>query len=136
MSAKKTRLSNNIATVAIHKEIYNKVKLIAEEKGKTIQDYINETLLMNVEKDQFLKIFAPYLSLEHVSDNTIFLYDAKKDQTILIKIKYREANSYDDEVEVHCENDKSDECMHVRFALALPELMKLNLKRSKRKLQG
>lgn len=131
-----TRSRPNITTVAIQKDIYEKVKKVAELKGRTIQDYINETLLMNVERDEFLKIFAPYLSLEHASNNTIFLHDEKLNETILIKLKYYEDKSYDCNVDVFCEHDQSDECLHVRFALALPELMQLNLKRTKLKLDG
>ncbi len=112
------------------------VKQTAEQKGKTIQNYINETLLMNVERDKFLKVFAPYLSLEHASDNTIFLHDDKLDKTVLIKLKFQDNNSFDSSVQVFCETDDSLECVHVRFAMALPELMQLNLKRSKKHVDG
>jgi len=123
-------------TVAIFEPVYEKVKLAAEQKGKTLQDYVNETLLMNVERDGFLKVFAPYLSLEYVTNNTIFLHDDKVNKTITIKLRYQDNDSFDDAVQVFCETDNSLECLHVRFAMALPELMQLNLKRSKKHVDG
>jgi len=46
-------------TVAIEEATYQKVKNKAKEKGLTLVDYVNETLLLNVEKDNFLKNYAP-----------------------------------------------------------------------------
>ncbi|KAA2281224.1 hypothetical protein [Candidatus Nitrosocosmicus sp. SS] len=122
--------------MAIFESVYQKIKLAAEQKGKTLQDYVNETLLMNVERDEFLKIFAPNLSLEYVANNTIFLHDEKQNKTITIKLRYHEDSSCDDGFEIFCEQDESIECLHVRFTMALPELIKLNLKRSKQRLEG
>jgi len=125
--------SNKRLTVAIFESVYEKVKLAAEQKDKTLQDYVNETLLMNVERDEFLKVFAPNLSLEYVANNTIFLHDEKQNKTITIKLRYHENNSCDDGFEIFCEQDESIECLHVRFTMALPELIKLNLKKSKQR---
>lgn len=112
--------------------VYEKVKLAAEQHGKTIQDYVNESLLMNVERDDFLNNFAPYLSLEYEGKNTIFLHDEKNNKTVSIKLRYQEDNTSDERIEVYCEQDNSKECLHARYAMALPELIHLNLRKSLR----
>lgn len=127
MTNKPIRNRQNITTVAIQKAIYERVKVAAESRGMSIQNYINETLLMNVERDEFLKAFAPCLSLEYLANNTIFLHDSKQNKTITIKLRYHGDDSYADGVELFCEQDESIDCLHVRFTMALPELMQLNL---------
>ena len=63
-------------TVAIEEATYQKVKNKAKEKGLTLVDYVNETLLLNVEKDNFLKNYAPYIEKISVGE-TLVLRDHK-----------------------------------------------------------
>jgi hypothetical protein len=41
---------------------------------------------------------------------------------------------YDSSVDVYCENEEADECLHVSSTLALPELRQLIHKRTMKKL--
>ncbi|HXG08133.1 MAG TPA: hypothetical protein VNI77_12500 [Nitrososphaera sp.] len=107
-------------TVVIYEDIHKKAKAKAEQKKMTLQDYVNEVLLMNIEKDEFLKDYAPSLSLDAMTETSLFIKDARKDRTAEVVIK---------DSQLVCYLDESNDCDHVHFALALPELGKLNIKR-------
>ncbi len=108
-------------TVAIEQTIYTKAKAKAEEKGLTLQDYVNETLLLNVEKDEFLKRYAPYLEKITVGQ-TLVLRDHKINKIIEVFLKNNT---------LYCSHDESGDCMHIHFALAIPEIAKLKFKGAK-----
>lgn len=108
-------------TVAIEEVIYSKAKAKAEEKGLTLQDYVNETVLLNVEKDEFLKRYAPYIEKINVGQ-TLVLRDHKINKVIEIFLKNNT---------LYCSHDESGDCMHIHFALAIPEIAKLKFKGSK-----
>ena len=67
-------------TVAIEEATYQKVKNKAKEKGLTLVDYVNETLLLNVEKDNFLKNYAPYIEKISVGE-TLVLRESQDRET-------------------------------------------------------
>jgi hypothetical protein len=98
--------------VKIENTIYARVKAKAAEKGQNIQTYVNDLLLMNVEKDEFLKKYAPHFSAT-VGEHAIYIYDSKKDKSFEIRLK---------DVKPVCITEESDSCEHIRFALAIPEV--------------
>lgn len=63
-------------TVAIKDDVYEKAKNKAAEKGLTLVDYVNETILQSVEKDTFMKTYAPHIEKISTGD-TIILRDNK-----------------------------------------------------------
>ncbi len=99
-------------TVAIEEATYQKVKNKAKEKGLTLVDYVNETLLLNVEKDNFLKNYAPYIEKISVGE-TLVLRDHKTGKLAEVYLKNNK---------MFCNQDEADDCIHIHFALALPEL--------------
>ncbi|MGH2612248.1 MAG: hypothetical protein ACRDFB_04270 [Rhabdochlamydiaceae bacterium] len=108
-------------TVAIEEAIYSKAKAKAEEKGMTLLDYVNEILLLNVEKDDFLKRYAPYIEKINVGQ-TLVLRDHKINKLVEVFLK---SNT------LYCSHDESGDCMHIHFALAIPEIAKLKFKSPK-----
>jgi hypothetical protein len=90
---------------------------------KTNQEFggfVNDLLEDVLDKDEFLQVYAPYLSLEGYSYNCLYIKDEKRHATAEIfrynnKIKCTLCNSFD--------------CEHVHFALAIPEVAKLGLKK-------
>lgn len=113
-------------SVAIFAPVYEKVKEASERKGKTVTDYVNETLMMNVERDNFLKLFAPHLSFEYASEYSIFIKDSTIDKTAIIKIKWHKVEDLKKTgCYVYCETDDSDSCCHVKYALLLPDILKI-----------
>lgn len=107
-------------TVAIEEATYQKAKNKAKEKGLSLVDYVNETLLFNVEKDNFLKNYAPYIEKISVGE-TLVLKDHKTGKLAEVYLKNNKMS---------CSQDETDDCIHIRFALALPELALLK-KRNK-----
>jgi len=78
--------------------------------------WVSDYLLMNLEKEEFLKIYAPYLSKIGIQDNVLFIRDSKKDKIIEIRLVNNKLYSNDDEP------------IYLQFALALPELARLKSK--------
>jgi len=112
-------VKQNIVPVDIRREIYDKISNIAKEKDTSIRKYVNELLLLNLERDEFLKSYAPFLSKVGVEGNRLTIRDEKTKS-------YHDVYLHDSKL--ICESDGSDSCIHVRFALALPELGMLNIK--------
>lgn len=108
-------------TVAIEDAIYSRAKARAEARGMTLQDYVNETLLFNIEKDDFLRKYAPYIETVAVA-GTIVLRDHKIGKVAEIYLKNGT---------LYCSHDESNDCMHIHFALAMPEVAKLKAKGQK-----
>lgn len=104
--------------IPIKETIFNKAQ---EYYTKSKSEYafsrwISEQLLMNLEKYEFLRIYAPYISLVGIHDNELFLKDEKEDRIIEVVLQdYR----------LYCRYCEKDDCMHVHYTLALPELGKL-----------
>jgi hypothetical protein len=70
-----------------------------------------------------LKIYAPSLSIIGYDDNVLYIKDSKKD-----KGKFAEITLKNDKL--YCNLDSEDEyCIHIRFAFAIPEVARLNLKK-------
>lgn len=109
----------NRQMVKIESTIYERAKKKAADKGVTLQNYVNETLLLNIEKDDFLKDYAPHLYLAAKDDMSLFIRDEKKNRTAEIVIKDKELICY------LCEQN---DCEHVHFALALPEIALFSFK--------
>jgi hypothetical protein len=76
-----------------------------------------------IESEPRLRDIAPYFSFESASDNSIFLRDAKTNKMIELRIK---------DGELQCTEDKSNHCLHVGFAWALPTVRREMVKRGQR----
>ncbi len=102
-------------------EIYDRLaKIYKKEKtDKSLTQWISEKLLMVLEKDEFLKNYAPFLSKIAVNESSVILRDEKIQR--LVEIIYRDNKFW-------CDVDEEECCVHVHFALALPELAELKNK--------
>ena len=105
-------------TVAIKDDVYEKAKTKAAEKGLTLVDYVNETILQSVEKDAFLKTYAPHIEKISTGD-TIILRDNKTKTIVEVYLK---------DGKMHCSSDGSHDCIHVHIALGLSEVGRLKKK--------
>ncbi len=99
---------------------WEKEKTLLPQINKTFGGFVNDLLEDVLDKDEFLQVYAPYLSLEGYSYNCLYIKDTKRQATAEIwrhdnKIKCTLCNSFD--------------CEHVHFALAIPEVAKLGLKK-------
>jgi len=92
---------------------------------KTKEDfggYVNDLLSSVLEKDEFLKIYAPSINVIDIVDDVLYLRETKngKPKTIEVYLK---------DTELYCVFDDSFDCRHVKYAFAIPEVAKLNLKK-------
>lgn len=108
-------------TIAIKEHIHKLVKVKADAKGVSIVDFVNDLILLNIEKDDFLrKYYGEYLSMVGYHQNSIFVKDTKKGRTAEIFLK---------DSKLYCTLDDTDDCIHIHYALAQPEIAKLNMKK-------
>lgn len=92
---------------------------------KTKEDfggYVNDILSSVLEKDEFLKIYAPSISVIDIVGDVLYLKETKNGQPKTIEVYLKDS-------ELYCESDNSFDCRHVKYAFAIPEVAKLNLKR-------
>ena len=114
------RGGKDVITVEIFKETYDVLKQNAAKRRWNTKDYINTVLLEAIERDKFLQTYAPSLSKLGNEDNILFIRDAKQGKTAEIYLRDRA---------LYCNVCESRDCMHIHYALALPEIAKLYLKR-------
>jgi hypothetical protein len=114
------RGGKEVVTVEIFKETYETMKTIATKKRWSTKDYINTVLLEAIERDRFLRLYAPSLSKVGYEDDTLFIRDAKLGKTAEIYLRDRS---------LYCNVCHSKDCVHIHYAFALPEMAKLYLHR-------
>lgn len=118
------RGGKEVITVEIFKETYDVMKANAEKKRWNTKDYINTVLMEAIERDRFLQSYAPSLSKIGYEDNILFIRDAKKSKTAEVYLRDRA---------LYCNLCESKDCVHIHYALALPEVVKLFLRKPSRK---
>jgi hypothetical protein len=114
------RGGKEVVTVEIFKETYDVMKATAGKKRWNTKDYINTVLLEAIERDKFLQTYAPFLSKIGFEDNILFVRDAKLGKTGEIYLRDRI---------LYCNVCDSKDCIHIHYALALPETAKLYLRK-------
>ena len=107
--------------ITVTSEVYDRVaKIYRKEKSdKSLTRWVSDKLLMVLEKDEFLKGYAPFLSKITVTGNSVIMRDEKLQR--LVEVIYRDNKFW-------CDADEKECCVHVHFALALPELAELKNK--------
>lgn len=114
------RGGKEVITVEIFKETYDAMKVIAIRKRWSTKDYINTLLMEAIERDKFLQSYAPSLSKVGYEEDILFVRDAKLGKTAEIYLRDRS---------LYCNVCESKDCVHIHYALALPEVAKLYLRR-------
>ena len=82
----------------------------------SLTQWVSDKLLMVIEKNDFLKDYAPFLSKIAVTENSVILRDEKLRR--LVEVIYRNNRFW-------CDVDENECCVHIHFALALPELARI-----------
>jgi hypothetical protein len=114
------RGGKEVITVEIFKETYDAMKVIATRKRWSAKDYINTVLMEAIERDKFLQSYAPSLSKVGYEDDILFIRDIKLDKTAEIYLRDRS---------LYCNVCECKDCVHIHYALALPEVAKLYIRR-------
>ena len=117
-------------------EAYLAGKKVAEEHKMTLYDFVNESVLMAVKRDNFVKMYAPYISEEHVTDNVIFLNDTRLNKIAVVRLReFPDTDLENSGYYGYCETCDSDNCIHVRTSLASGSLSRLKLSDKKASMQ-
>jgi hypothetical protein len=111
------RGGKEVITVEIFKETYDAMKVIATRKRWSAKDYINTVLMEAIERDKFLQSYAPSLSKVGYEDDILFIRDIKLGKTAEIYLRD------------HSNICECKDCVHIHYALALPEVAKLYIRR-------
>lgn len=90
--------------------------LKAAKTEKKMSGWILDSMLMQIEKDDFLRTYAPYLEKMAINDNSVLIKDQKLKR--IVEVSYKNKKFW-------CDVCEKDSCPHIHFALALPELAKL-----------
>jgi hypothetical protein len=114
------RGGKEVITVEIFKETYDAMKVIATTKRWSAKDYINTVLMEAIERDKFLQSYAPSLSKVGYEDDILFIRDIKLGKTAEIYLRDRS---------LYCNVCECKDCVHIHYALALPEVAKLYIRR-------
>ena len=114
------RGGKEVITVEIFKETYDVMKATATKKRWNTKDYINTVLTEAIERDKFLQTYAPFLSKIGFEDNILFVRDSKLGKTAEVYLRDRT---------LYCNVCGSKDCLHIHYALALPETAKLYLRK-------
>jgi hypothetical protein len=88
----------------------------AKRPSLSFAAFVSESALIELERRKILRE-AQFISLIGFADDAVILKDIRKDGT-LIEVQLR--NKY-----LKCLHDNSSDCIHVGFALALPEVRKV-----------
>lgn len=110
-------------TLSIKEEVFGRAQKLYKQKKTQLNfsPWVSEYLLMAIEKDEFLKDYAPYLSYVGESDNVMFIKDEKKGRVPEVSLKNNK---------LHCNLDGPD-CEHIHYVLALTDLGKIIANASK-----
>lgn len=114
-----------------HSELITlRVNIVKELKNKWIKEreknpytnehfggFVNELLHDILEKDEFLRHYAPFLSEEGCSRNTIYIKDFKENKTAEIHFNNNK---------LYCSLYEPFSCFHIHFVIAIPRVSKLN----------
>ncbi len=85
---------------------------------KSFHSWVIETIENTILKERFLEKYMPKLSLVSVANDSIIIRDKKARGERLAEITI--INDA-----IWCQLDRSENCQHIRYVLALPELGKI-----------
>ena len=90
-----------------------------EKTNMSFIKWFSEYILLNLEKDEYIALYAPYLEKVGITDNRLTIRDTKRDKLTDVFLK---------DGKFFCNLDERNDCEHIHFALALPELARLKSK--------
>jgi hypothetical protein len=109
-------------TVSLRTELLQRVEKVREAKqeGKTrkipLGTLVEDLLLPELERNEALRHYAPFLEQVGIEDDVIFL----KDNRLLkiVELRVRDGDLY-------CDHDRRKSCVHIGFAWSIPRVYKV-----------
>ena len=124
---KKSGLKIKVNTVdIIDPDVYESLKHEADLAETSFRQYANDQLAMRVEKERFMRAYMPKLKKLVFSEGILFIEDKDEQEVAKVGLSREEGL-------VHCTFCDSESCVHIMFAMALPELGRLEHFKAKSK---
>jgi polyhydroxyalkanoate synthesis regulator phasin len=118
--------------ITIHSQACDKARSVYEEmvksgkiKNKSFSRYVNDLILETIEADEALSLAAPHIEKSALIGNSVLLKDNKLGRMIEVQIQAKERNLF-------CTYDKRNDCVHVGFSYAIPQVYAVMKKIKKR----
>jgi hypothetical protein len=115
------RGGKEVITVEIFRDTYEVMRSEAERKRWNTKEYINSVLRDAIDRERFLQAYAPSLLKVGYEGNVLFIKDSKLGKTAEVYLR---------EQMLYCNVCESRDCIHIHYAIALPEVSRLYLKRT------
>jgi len=121
----RSKLSKTIALrVDLSDKLMKKYKTELKEKpnrtNREFGGYVNDILSQVLDKDHFLHVFAPRLSVIEMVDNVLYLSEISNNKKKTIEVYLKNGKLY-------CSACDKMNCNHIIYAFAIPEISKMNL---------
>ncbi len=112
------------SAVLVRAEYIDGLKAIYERKKHPLLDagintftgFVNDLIWHVIEADELLSQKAPFLSEMGMTEDGVTIRDAKLDRIVEVKVRNGE---------LVCNLDNSNDCIHVGFAYAIPEVYRI-----------
>jgi hypothetical protein len=118
----------NRHTINLSDDVFSRLGMYVAKWGNTKEGIVNQSVYDTVfGRDQFLKMYAPHLTLEYSTPNTILINDSELNKTAVVKAKWNNIVKEKTRslLSLKCELCDSDSCIHVRFSLVLPNILRI-----------
>jgi hypothetical protein len=108
-------------TVLLREEVVSRLERLKEQKqeGKprkiALGAFIEDLIWPLLEEDELLRKYGPFLEEFAVEEEKIFIKDNRLDK--LVELTFRNNVLF-------CDHDRSDNCVHIGFAWAIPKVYK------------
>jgi len=104
-------------TLAIEPEIYGIFTALYEKSNsKSLMKFGNEIIQDYIEKQAFLRRYAPHLSVHKIEKNSISLIDEHIGK--IVKVELRDCRFW-------CSEDRPKSCMHIFYVIGHPKVGQL-----------
>jgi|SRR5579875_1296438 len=92
--------------------------------GKSFSRYVNDLIMDRIEADEALSRVAPFMQKVGLQDSSILLRDNKLGRMVEVQIKGKE---------LICFQCQKNDCVHVGFSYAIPEVYRvMRIQKSRR----
>ena len=120
------------SVITITEQAYDKARLMYGQKvksgveNKSFSRYVNDLIVDRIEADENLSFMAPFMQKAFLQDNSIMIKDNKIGRIAEVQVHGKEL------VCLYC---KKNDCVHVGFAYAIPEVYRvMSVQRGKGKI--
>jgi hypothetical protein len=95
-------------------------------RNQTFGSWFDNYLIEQINYEQELERYGPFISVDNIMDNHILLTDNQINKHVFVNVNSKEKR-------LECEQDASSECIHVGFCFGIPSVYSILVKNGFRK---